>query len=223
MMIRFRNLFPVALLVLVACGLFQATFALQAAGPGQSAAQQASINIPSSTSFLAKLSTDLDAAHAKVGDPVEVQILEDVKSGHDVVVKKGSILNGHITLVLPFSSDSRCEIAILFDRVTSKKGEPVAVSLTIQALAPEMNLRNDTLSDGRGMGGLDANASNVGHQNARTGDVGALSDKSKGVYAMPGVTVGIRTDNGEHSSLVVSTSGNIHLKKGTQLVMQGVA
>jgi hypothetical protein len=217
-MIKRGALIRIPLLVLVVLGLSQGTFAIQASA----AAQSATTNIPSSISVLARLSTDLDAAQAKVGDPVEAQILEDVKSGHDVLLKKGSILNGHITFIQPFLPTSRCEIAILFDRVTPKKGEPVAVSLTIQALAPEINIRTDTLSDGRGMGGLDANAPNIGHQSAKTGDVGALSDKSRGVYAIPGVTIGTRIEKGGHSSVVVSASGGVHLKKGAQLVMQGV-
>jgi hypothetical protein len=181
------------------------------------------MNLPNNTPVVGKLLTNLDVEQAKVGDAVDVQASEDVKSGHDVLIKKGSILNGQITSVQLFSAGSRCEIGILFDRVTPKKGEPAAVSLSIRALAPAMNLRSDTLSDGRGMGGLETDSATAGHEDSKSGNVDSLSNASRGVYAMPGVALAVRTQNGKHVSVIASASGNIRLKKGAQLVLEAAS
>jgi hypothetical protein len=182
-----------------------------------------SITVPSDTSVIGRLQTNLDAAQAKAGDAVEVQTLEDIKSGHDVLVKKGSTLNGHVTSVQQASGkNSQCVIAILFDRVTLKNGEQIGLNLGIQAIASQMDVKSDTLMDGRGMAQSGNNAAVAGHTDAMTGSIDSLSHKSAGTYGMPGVTLASQTDNGKHVSLVVSTSGNLRLKKGMQVVMQAV-
>jgi hypothetical protein len=86
-----------------------------------------------------------------------------------------------------------------------------------------MNLRSDTLSDGRGMGGLDTSSAASGHQDSKSGNVDGLSNASTGVYAMPGVTLVVRTENGKHVSVIASVSGNIHLKKGAQLLLEAAS
>jgi hypothetical protein len=220
-MLKNRLLIIAALLVFIVCGGSQAAAPTPSNGTGQSTAP--AMNLPNNASVVGKLLTNLEAEQAKAGDPVDVQLSENIKSGHDVLVKKGSILNGHITSVQVFSSSSRCEVVILFDRVTPKKGEPSAVNLNIRALAPAMNIKTDTLSDGRGMGGLDSSSAVAGHEDSKSGNVDSLSDTSRGVYAMPGVTLAVRTENGKHVSVLASTSGNIHLKKGAQLVLEATS
>src|SRR5271156_1722692 len=64
------------------------------------------LNIPSSVGIVAKLVTDLDASRNKPGDTVQAESTRDVKPGHDVLLKKGSILTGHITQVTTFSSST---------------------------------------------------------------------------------------------------------------------
>jgi len=46
---------------------------------------------------------------------------------------------------------------------------------------------------------------------------------NRGVYAMPGVMLALRTENEKHVSVLTSTSGNIHLKKGAQLVLEATS
>lgn len=217
-MTPFKVLVPAALLAMAICGWAQAGLAIQATG--QSANPARSITVPSDISVLGKLLTNLDAAQAKAGDPVDLQISEDVKSGHEVLVKKGSTLNGHVTSV---EQGSKCVIGILFDRVTLKNGEQFNLNLSIQALAPQSDVKSDSLMTGRGMAQNTADATVTGHSGATSGSVDALDHKSTGVYAMPGVSLAIETANGQRISLVVSTSGNIRLKKSTQFLMQSVS
>jgi hypothetical protein len=212
-----------ALSVLLVSGWAQAMPLHQPNMPAQSEPGR-SITVPSDTSVIGRLQTNLDAAQAKAGDVVEVQTLEDIKSGHDVLVKKGSTLNGHVTSVQQAAGkNSQCVVAILFDRVTLKNGEQIGLNLGIQAIASQMDVKSDTLMDGRGMAQSGNNAAVAGHTDAMTGSIDGLSHKSAGAYGMPGVTLASQTDNGKHVSLVVSTSGNVRLKKGMQVVMQAVS
>ncbi len=222
-MTRYRILVPAVLLAFAISGEAPAALAAQATATGQSAPAR-SITVPGNTSVLGRLQTSLDSATAKVGDPVEVQLLEDVKSGHDVLVKKGSTLNGHVTSVQPFQSKgSQCVIGILFDRVMLKNSEQIGLNLGIQALSSQMDVKSDTLMDGRGMAQSGNNAAVAGHTDAMTGSIDGLSHKSMGAYGMPGVSLASQTENGMHISLVVSTSSNIRLKKGAQIVMQSIS
>jgi hypothetical protein len=219
-MARFRVRVPAILLAMAICGWAPAGFATQAGASPQATTPPRSIAIPSGTSVLGKLLTNLDAAQAKAGDPVDVQISEDVKSGHDVLVKKGSTLNGQVTSV---QQGSKCEVGILFDRVTLKNGDQFNLNVSIQALAPDTDVRSDSLMTGRGMEQNTADATVTGHSESVPGGGKVLDRKSIGVYGMPNVSLAIETDNGERVSLVTSTSGNVRLKKNTQLVLQSVS
>lgn len=220
---RYAILIVPVLLALAVYSGSQTAYAGQANAPAPSEPAK-TITVPGDTSVLGRLLTNLDAAQAKVGDPVEVQILEDIKSGHEVPVKKGSTLNGHITSIQLFTTkDSQCVIAVLFDRVKLKNNEQLGLNLAIQALAPPMDVKMDTLMGGRGFAQTGNDAAVAGRTDAMTGSVDGLSHKSTGAYALPGVSIATQTENGKRISLVVSTSGNIHLKKGTQIVMQSVS
>lgn len=222
-MIRYRILIPAFLMAVAISGEALASPTTQASATAQFAPAR-SVTVPGNTSVLGRLQTNLDSATAKVGDSVEVQILEDIKSGHDVLVKKGSTLNGHVASVQPFQTKgSQCVIGILFDRVTLKNSEQVGLNLAIQAIASQMDVKSDTLMDGRGLAQSGNNAAVAGHTDAMTGSIDGLSHKSMGAYGMPGVSLATETQNGMRVSLVVSTSSNIRLKRGAQIVMQSVS
>jgi hypothetical protein len=203
-----------------------ASSAVQATAPDQNTPTLPGkpISVPNNTLVLGKLLTNLDSATAKAGEPVEVRIDEDIKSGHRVRVPKGSILNGHLTSVRPFSTEaSQSVIAILFDRITLKNGEQIALNLTIHALAPQMDMKTDTLEDVRGMRGVEQDALAAGHLDTTTGTIDGLSHESRGVYGLKGISIVNQSEKGERISLVVSKSENLRLKKGSQLVMQVVS
>jgi hypothetical protein len=194
------------------------------------------LNIPNDTAVTARLLTNLDAAQAKVGDAIDAETTENVKQGHDTLLKKGSMLNGHIISVQRFASaDAPCTLAILFDRVTLKNGEQFALNVGIQALAPLMDVKSDTLASGRGMMQSANDAANSptargNGQDGRTvrtdatvGSVDGLSNSSKGVYGMPGASLGYETNEARYVSVVKSTSGDLRMKKGMQLVVKVVA
>jgi hypothetical protein len=164
-------------------------------------------SLPSGTPVLAELLTDVDAATAKQGDPVTAKAVEDLKSGRDVMLQKGSILKGHVVGVKTFSSDSpKSLVAILFDPVTLTAGEQHSAAIAIQALAPAEGTRTEA----------ELNPSIHTHDVKPT--VGYLSHKSAGTYGMPGVSLGYEVTQEGKASVVTSTTGNVRLRKGMQVV-----
>lgn len=191
---------------------------------GSAAAPLAPLNLPKGTAFIARLSTDLTALHCKVGDPVDAEARQDVKQGHDVLLKKGSLLLGHIAAVQPPTSDMQLTVAIVFDSVRTKDGKQYSLPLTIQALAPEADISNNgSLSGGRGLDAAVNSAAVKHHDSTLKGSTNQLDTTSTGVYDLPGMKLSDQTTNGTHYSLLVSSTGDFKLKKGAQLVMEVVA
>ena len=165
-------------------------------------------SLPSDTPLLAELLTDLDAATARQGDPVAIKAVEDLKSGHDVLLQKGSILKGHVIGVKTFSSDSpKSLVAILFDPVTLSAGEQHSAAIAIQALAPAEGTRTEA----------ELNPAIHAHDVKPT--VGYLSHKSSGTYGLPGVSLGYEVTKAGKASVVTSITGNVRLRKGMQVVI----
>src|SRR5580692_12861743 len=184
-----------------------------------SSAALPTLNIPSSVGIVAKLDTDLDASRNKPGDMVQAETTRDVKPGHDVLLKKGSILSGHITQVQTFSNSSASMIVIVFDQVAPKGGSPATLNVKIQALAPVATVSTDSLQDGRGMAATNINSAVAGSDRS-VGSGGELMATSVGVYGMRGMSLASSVQNQKQFSAVQSAVGDVKLKKGMQLVFK---
>jgi hypothetical protein len=202
-------------------------FAGQTSAPAQATPAFDALKLPAGTAFLAKLSTNLDGRQCKPGDPVEVEVKQDIKQGHDVMLKKGSVLLGHVAGVkAPTSNTPQLNVAIAFDSVRMKDGKRFSLNLLIQALAPEADLdRSSSLADfaGGGMTNAERDASVSGHNNTVRGSIKQLTPSSTGVYDLQGLALGDQTTNGAHYSTLASSTGDFRLKKGAQLVMKVVS
>ena len=94
--------------------------------------------LPRETAILAKLATNLEPHRCKPGDSVEAQTTEDIKQGKEVLLKKESVLLGHVSVVEPPSATQlETMVGIIFDGVKTKNGPGQSVHLLIRALAPE--------------------------------------------------------------------------------------
>jgi hypothetical protein len=165
-------------------------------------------SLSSDTPVLAELLTDLDAATAKHGDPVTAKVVEDLKSGRDVLLQKGFILKGHVIGAKTFSSDNpKSVVAILFDPISLSVGERHSAAIAIQAVAPAEGTRTEA----------ELNPSIHTHDVKAT--VGYLSHKSSGTYGMPGVSLGYEVTKEGKASVVTSITGNVRLRKGMQVVI----
>lgn len=182
-----------------------------------------SLNVAPDTAFLAKLSTPVAINQAKKDDVVEAQTTQDIKQGHDVLLKKGSILSGHVTSVQPPSADKpECYVVIAFDRVKVKGGDEKQLDLIIQALAPEAGSTvGHDIADSTGTQ-VQSATRNAGVSGHAMGNVSPLDGTSKGVYGMQGSQVGDRITSGKHYTVLAASQKDIQLKKNTQLVMKVV-
>jgi hypothetical protein len=189
------------------------------------AATSPALNIAPDTAFLAKLSTNLELRNCKPGDPVEAQATQDIKQGHEVLLKKGSTLLGRVKAVqMPTAEKPEAIVGIVFDEGKLKNGQQFSLHLIIQALAPEANLtNNDTLADGRGMDSATNNATVSGHSSTLRGNVNQLTPASSGIYDLSGVKLGDQITQTGHVTVLAFSNGNVRLKKGMQLVMKVVS
>ena len=191
-----------------------------AAAPGNS------LTLPVDTMILAKLATNLELWKCKPGDAIEAQTTEDIRQGKDVLVKKGSRLIGHVSLVEPSThAQPETVVGIVFDGVKAKNGSAQSIRLLIRAMAPEPEgPTNSTISEGRGMPGATTAAATLSHE-ANAGSPGGsrLSPSSVGVSGFPGVRLENRKEtNGQVLTIVAFAKPDVKFKKGTQLVMKVV-
>jgi len=189
----------------------------QTSAPSSAAAP--TLNIPSTQGIVAKLDTDLDATKNKPGDAVQAETTRDLKPGHDVLLKKGSILTGHVTQVQAFRNSSPSMIVIVFDQVAPKGGSPATLNVKIQALAPAASVSTDSLQDGRGMAATNISSAVAGSDRS-VGNGGELMATSTGVYGIRGMSLASTVQNQKQYSAVQSAVGDVKLKKGTQLVFK---
>jgi hypothetical protein len=177
-----------------------------------------SFNIPTSQGIIAKLDSDLDASRNKPGDLVQAETTRELKVGHDVLLKKGSVLTGHVTQVQTYSNASPSMIVIAFDQVAPKGGSPATLNVKIQALAPAPTVSTDSLQDGRGMAATQINSAVAGADKSVGG--GELMATSVGVYGMRGMSLASSVHDQKQYSAAQSNIGDVKLKKGAQLVFK---
>lgn len=217
-MMRVSKLMAKTLLIVV----FAAVGSLSSARNGGQAGATGP-KIPEGTVFFAKLTTPLNFSKATVNAPVEAEVTQDVKIGHDVVIKKGSTLAGHVQTIQPPTADKKeTYVVIRFDAVRPKKGETAPLVAVIQALAPESDTESSSLAEttGTSLQGATRVAGVTGHSSSNRGDIGKLSNTSSGVIDIAGLQLGDRVSDGKHYTLLATSLKDLTLKKGTQLVMK---
>jgi hypothetical protein len=203
-MLRNTALIFILVIALPPAALAQAN---SSAPPSASVPSAQPINLPKDIPVLANLKTDLDTTGAEPGDPVEAELVEDLKSGHDVLLQKGSVLGGHVFGAQVFSSeDAKSVVSIVFDRVILRDGEQRSGNFRIQAIAPAEGSR------------IEAEVNPNIHVRDIKAVVGPLDHKSVGAYNMPGVELEYVVTKKGDASLVTSTSGNVRLRRGMQIV-----
>jgi hypothetical protein len=170
--------------------------------------------------------TPIAISHANNDDTLEAQTTQDIKQSHDVVLKKGSTLLGHVQSVQsPTADKPQYFVVIAFNRVKPKNGEEMQFNLVIQALAPESDMESRSLAEGTGTGlqGATRSAGVTGHSSASQGSINQLTLLSTGVIDVQGLQIGDRISEGKHYTVLAASLKDITLKKGTQLVMKVVA
>lgn len=208
----------------LAFGAFQSW--AQAPASSEAPAPASTLQVPAGTAFMAKLSTSLDISQAKLNDAVEAQITQDLKQGHDMLLKKGSTLLGHVVSAQPPTADKPQYFVLLaFDRVKPKSGPDVGLNLIIQALAPESDMEDSSLAEGTGTGleGATRTAGVTGHSSSSHGNINHLTLTSSGAIDIRYLQLGEKISGSQHYTVLAASVKDINLKKGTQLVMKVVS
>jgi hypothetical protein len=215
----------------------QASASQSAQTSGAVANMNFSAALSSGTTMQAELSKSVDAKKAKSGDPVEARLTQDVKSDGKVVLHKGSKLVGHVTQAQARTKeDAESKLGVMFDKAVLGKGEEIAFTGLILAIAPPReggpsiagdpgslssapSVGGQPFGAGHSMGGPSASSapavnSTVGND---AGANGTLTPASRGAVDMPGVILGLAAGQG---SVIRSTARNVKLESGTQMILQ---
>jgi len=193
---------------------------VQSNASGNNTASHAA-HLPAGAPVVGVLSTNLDTRHSRLGDRVEVEVTQDLQLGGHVLLTRGSHVTGQITQVSAFSrGEQNAKLEVVFNTVTPKHGAQISTHLVICALAAPP----DPSAPAGGFAGVDP----VGEHTAVAGKPGnpmnrQLRPESRGVIGLEGVTLLPLARQKPPTSALHSTSQNIHLQKGTEIVLIVVA
>jgi hypothetical protein len=189
----------------------------------------------------AQLSRSVSARRSDVGDRVEAKAMDDVTSGGQVVIPKGSTLIGRVTEAEARGEGSaRSSLGILFEKAVTKDGQEIPLNVAIQAVAASRSalaaqtreaqtassadLGGSASAAGRGssggglLGGVGATAG--GAVGATTGAVGGVAKSAVGATSdVAGSAAGALGGRSASGDLSGGVSGVIGLE-GLQLQSQ---
>jgi hypothetical protein len=176
--------------------------------------------LPKGTRLVAELKTKVDTKHTKAGDPIVVEVKGDVKSGNDVVLKKGSQIKGTIGQVQEYSQGKGSEVDIVFDSVVPKSGGEFPNHFAVFALAAKLEKQPDDIYSSGGTKRLGTSAGISGQVQApRDQDI---TPQSTGIFGFDSFELHPLVGMTPPTATVNSRSGNIVLEKGTTLVLESV-
>jgi hypothetical protein len=161
-----------------------------------------------------ELAKALDAKKVKAGDKVEAKIVVDLLHDGEVVIPKGAKVTGHISDAKPSSKDSKDSmVGIVFDQLSTKDGGELAIQTAIQAIGPPPDSGSSSSISGGPIGTSGASMPSGG-QPRSSGH--SLDSSSQGVVGMRGLSL----STSGPASVVSSSSGNVKLDSGTQILLR---
>jgi len=169
--------------------------------------QGAPVNHLQGAEMTATLGQTVDARKAKAGDAVTATLTEDVRANGRLLLLRGTMLIGRVTEAQARTrradsgdapADSR--LGLEFETAVLRDGQEVPINATIQAVAV----------------GEPAATGNARGEDAAAH--GPLASGTRGVFGLAGVQI-VTTAADGRSPLLVSSTGNVALKSGTQLLL----
>jgi len=170
--------------------------------------------------LVGKLTKAVDTKHAKVGDPVTVEVTEDVKLDGQVLLQKGSLVKGTVTQVQSFSKGkSNAELDFVFDTVVPKTGEQTSTHLLIYALAAKMDHAPapEDLGARKGLAGVANSAAISGHVGGQYPDV--ITPETVGIFGFDDLELHPGSRPNPPTSSVSCAKRNISFESGTHIVL----
>ncbi len=172
-----------------------------------SAPERSASNHLQGAEMSATLSETVDARKAKPGDEVTATLTDDVRANGRLLLLRGTMLVGRVTEAQArtrhadsgdASTDSR--LGIEFERAVLRDGQEVPINATIRAVAA---------AEPAGSSGSPEDG--AAH--------GQLASGTRGVFGIAGVQIVAETAADGRTPLLVSSTGNVALKSGTQLLL----
>ncbi len=190
----------------------------------------------------AELSKSVDAKKNKVGDKVEAKTTAASRLPGGIVLARDTRIEGHISNLKAKSKDSAgAMVEITFDRALTADGRELPLHATLRAIGRPLTkapaaMDDSMVSPGPGIPAA-GSASGVPPPRGSPGpppseppqvsnpdsgaampgehDPNALSADSRGVVGLKGLALSTSAD----ASVISSAKGNVHLDKGTQLIL----
>jgi hypothetical protein len=205
----------------------------------------AAAQIPPGTIIPAELAKSLDAKRAKVNDEVVAKTAQDLLAHGQIIIPVGSKVIGHVSEVKARSkTETQSTIGIVFDRLLLKDGATMSLQIAVQAIRgparPASTMDSEMggsaglpSSPGRGlpdgmdpMGGARSypNSSDThpnipgptaGRDKPSNAATGGLSSSTQGVVGIAGLAL----TSSAQGSVFSSSSQNVHLDSGTQMLL----
>jgi hypothetical protein len=176
----------------------------------------ASGQIAPGTVIPAELAKSIDAKKAKPGDQVLAKTSQDLLSGGQVVIARGSKIIGHVTQAKPREKgESESTLGIAFDKLVMKDGHELPLNASIQALAAPPSMATGSAAPMSESGGMPGGMS--GSASGGMSGGGARNSGSSGAPAsVPGSPGGYPQDTGAPSP---ASTGNRTLSPNAQGVV----
>jgi hypothetical protein len=209
------------------------------ASPPQSPAADAG-SLPPGTLLSVELSKSLDAKKSRADAKIEARTVVDLLVHGKIVVPRNTKIIGHVTEAKAHSKASPGSLlGISFERMLLKGGREVPLQATVQAIARPLqlnNLGNEPIGDmASGMPGQRAGSASdptapsippkyptsaipepPGLNVPNPSTVSPLAPTSRGVVGIKGLAL----ERSGAVSVMTSTTGNVHLDSGTQLMLR---
>ncbi|HEY6970238.1 MAG TPA: hypothetical protein VJA94_13610 [Candidatus Angelobacter sp.] len=199
------------------------------------------------TALVVQLAQTIDAKKARAGDKVKAEFTQDVLAHGEVIVRRGSKIEGHVTEAKPYSKEHpESVLGIIFDTVFLKGGGELSVNALVVALAPAVEepdvLASSTYGGSTPNGAQRVSSTNrplvdprdrIDHtrddalRNASNPDSygtqntlqgGHLGSGNRGVFGMPALSLKVVPESS--GPVIVSSKSSIKLEKGTQMVLE---
>jgi hypothetical protein len=104
-----------------------AAFSLSSAGAAETP------SIPPGTLLRIRLDTTITSKTNKAGDTFRGMVMQDAMSGQDIVVPKGSLVDGHIAFLKPAGRiKAKAQMRIVLDSITTPEDKKVRLSSTLE-------------------------------------------------------------------------------------------
>jgi hypothetical protein len=205
----------------------------------------AAFALASGTVLSTELSKPLDARKSKANDKIEAKIAVDLLAHGQIVIPRNTKIIGHVTQAKARSKVSPDSlVGITFDRMLMKDGRQVPLQAAVQAIARPLQLapsmgnvpsadnsssttsispaRRPTMGSSSSSPSITPNYPSSDPENApdpqgsNSSTVSPLTPSSHGVVGIRALTL----ETSGAVSLLSSSTENIHLDSGTQLILR---